>query len=325
MRRQSRYAALSSGVGRPVKSIVRTVLEVAWLIMACVWDAGSPTTLDAMNSLLDRKLVYVTGKGGVGKSTVAGALGLAAAQRGHRTIVCEVGEQDRLSRVFGKDAAPGEETHLTDNLWSTSINPQEALGEWVTKQLGSRTLAKPLMGSNTFQYFVAAAPGAKEVVAMAKVWELVQSERWQRRARPYDIAIVDGPASGHGVGMLQTPRTIASVARVGPIAGQAKKISALLENAELSGYLAVALPEEMPVTETIELEGKLRAAIDRKLAAIVVNGVQPKRFTKADLDKIAPLLGDDGAVGRAALKAAGFSAKRSAGEQAQLRRLRKAA
>jgi anion-transporting ArsA/GET3 family ATPase len=277
-----------------------------------------------MSSLLDRKLVYVTGKGGVGKSTVAGALGLAAAARGHRTIVCEMGEQDRLARVFGKDAAPGEETKLADNLWSTSINPHEALGEWVTKQLGSRTLAKPLMGSNTFQYFVAAAPGAKEVVAMAKVWELVAAERWQRKARPYDIAIVDGPASGHGVGMLQTPGTIAGVARVGPIAGQANKIRELLEDGERSAYVAVALPEEMPVTETIELQDKLRKAIKRELEAIVVNAVRPKRFTKADLDAMGSLSGD-GTLGRAAVKAANFAAHRSTGEQSQLRRLRKEA
>lgn len=275
-----------------------------------------------MSSLLDRQLVYVTGKGGVGKSTVAGALGIAAARRGHRTIVCEVGEQDRLARVFGKDAPPGEETKLTDNLWSTSINPHEALGEWVTKQLGSRTLARPLMGSNTFQYFVAAAPGAKEVVALAKVWELIQAERWQRRARPYDIAIVDGPASGHGIGMLQTPGTIAGVARFGPIAGQANKINELLKDAKRSGYVAVALPEEMPITETIELQGKLRTAIRRDLEAIVVNAVHPKRFTKAELDEIGPLA-TDGALGRAAVKAATFSAQRTTGEQSQLRRLRK--
>jgi anion-transporting ArsA/GET3 family ATPase len=278
-----------------------------------------------MSSLLDRQLVYVTGKGGVGKSTVAGALGLAASRRGHRTIVCELGEQDRLARLFGKDGAAGEETELTENLWSTSIDPHEALGEWVTKQLGSRTLARPLMGSNTFQYFVAAAPGAKEVVAMAKVWELVQSERWQKRARGYDVAIVDAPASGHGVGMLQTPGTIAGVARVGPIASQANKIRELLEDESCSGYVAVALPEEMPVTETIELQGKLRDAISRDLEAIVVNAVRPKRFTKAELERIDPLLTGDGALGRAAVMAADFSARRSAGEQAQLRRLRKAA
>ena len=255
----------------------------------------------------------MTGKGGVGKSTVAGALGLAAAGARHRTIVCELGSQDRLARFFGKDAAPGEETELAENLWATSIDPHEALGEWVTKQIGSRTLAKPLMGSNTFQYFVAAAPGAKEVVAMAKVWELVQSERWQKRARGYDVAIVDGPASGHGVGMLQTPKTIAGVARVGPIASQANKIRDLLEDAACSGYVAVALPEEMPVTETIELQDKLHRAISRDLEAIVVNAMHPKRFTKAELDRLGPLLSDDGVVGRAALKAAGFSAKRLRG------------
>jgi hypothetical protein len=125
--------------------------------------------------------------------------------------------------------------------------------------------------------------------------------------------------------MLSTPKTIASVARVGPIASQANKIRELLEDESLSGYVAVALPEEMPVTETIELQGKLQTAISRDLEAIVVNAVLPKRFTKAEIEKLGPLIGEDGALGRAAFKAAGFSAKRSAGEQSQLRRLRKAA
>ena len=278
-----------------------------------------------MPSILDRQMVFVTGKGGVGKSTVAGALGIAAAARGRRTIVCEVGAQDRLARAYGRNSAPGEEIELADGLSSTSIDPHEALGEWLTNQLGSRAVARPLMNSTTFQYFVAAAPGAREIVTMAKVWELVQSERWRKQARGYELAIVDAPASGHGVGMLMTARTVADAARVGPIASQANRVRDLLEDPRRSGYLAVALAEEMPVTETIELQGRLRAQLGRAIEAVVVNGLYPRRFTKADVDRVVATAGRNGALGRAAARAARFEARHASDQQAQLRRLRKAA
>lgn len=279
----------------------------------------------SMASLLDRQMVFVTGKGGVGKSTVAGALGIVAAGRGRRTIVCEVGQQDRLARTFGHDAAPGEETRLADGLWSTSIEPHDALGEWLTRQLGSAAIARPLLHSNTFQYFVAAAPGAKEIVTMAKVWELVQTERWRKRATGYDLAIVDAPASGHGLGMLMTPKTIAGVARVGPIAGQANRVQELLVDRRRSAYVAVARAEEMPVTETLELQAQLRRRLGRELAAVVVNGMFPKRFTRSDLEHADAVAANDGPVSRAAARAARFEWRRANGQQAQLRRLRREA
>ena len=278
-----------------------------------------------MSSILDRQMVFVTGKGGVGKSTVAGALGIAAAARGRRTIVCEVGSQDRLARTYGRDSAPGEEIELAEGLWSTSIDPHAALGEWLTSQLGSRVIARPLMNSTTFQYFVAAAPGAREIVTLVKVWELVQSERWRKQARSYELAIVDAPASGHGVGMLMTAKTVADAARVGPIASQANRVRELLEDPRRSGYLAVALAEEMPVTETIELQARLHEELGREIEAVVVNGVYPRRFTKADIDRVVATAGQDGPLGRAAARAAHFESRRASDQQAQLRRLRKAA
>jgi len=278
-----------------------------------------------MASILDRQMIFVTGKGGVGKSTVAGALGIAAAARGRRTIVCEVGAQDRLARAFGRDGAHGEEIELAEGLSSTSIDPHAALGEWLASQLGSRAIARPLLNSTTFQYFVAAAPGAREIVTMAKVWELVQSERWRKQARGYELAIVDAPASGHGVGMLMTARTVADAARVGPIAGQANRVRELLEDPRRSGYVAVALAEEMPVTETIELQARLHDQLGREIEAIVVNGVYRRRFTKADVDRVLATAGRDGPLGRAAARAASFESRRASDQQAQLRRLRKAA
>ena len=241
-----------------------------------------------MEALLqNRRLLYVTGKGGVGKTTVAAAIGLAAAQAGRRTIICEVAEQDRVSRALGREGVTSEtEIELAENLWAITIDPSAALREWLAKQLGGGAPLRMMTRSHAFQYFVAAAPGAKELITIAKVWELAQLSRWDARNRTYDLVVVDAPASGHGLAMLTTPRTFGEIARVGPIRRQAGKIQDLLGDPERTGYVAVALPEEMPIVETLELARKLPDAVGLGLEAIIVNGVWPERFSEADVKAI---------------------------------------
>ena len=241
-----------------------------------------------MDALLrDRAVLYVTGKGGVGKTTVAAALGLAAAKTGRRTIVCEVAEQDRMSRAFARHGVrPEQEVELAKDLWAITIDPSQALWEWLGRQLPGGTAARVLGHSHAFQYFVAAAPGAKELITIAKVWELAQLSRWDARNRTYDLVVVDAPASGHGLAMLTTPHTFGEIARVGPIRRQASKIEDLLGDPDKTGYVAVALPEEMPVVETLELGRKLEDAVGLGLEAIIVNGVWPDRFSTADVEKL---------------------------------------
>jgi anion-transporting ArsA/GET3 family ATPase len=274
--------------------------------------------------LRDRSVLYVTGKGGVGKTTVAAALGLAAARTGRRTIVCEVAEQDRMSRAFARHGVrPEEEVPLAPDLWAITIDPSKALEEWLGKQLGGGPAGRILGHSHAFQYFVAAAPGAKELITIAKVWELAQSERWSRGGRAYDLVIVDAPASGHGIAMLTTPRTFGEIARVGPIRRQAYKVSEMLADPERTGYLAVALPEEMPVNETIELSSRLRSAVGLGLDAIVMNAMWPDPFTSRDVSALrAAARNGHGSVG--AVRAALSVHERVKAQRVHLRRLQAA-
>jgi anion-transporting ArsA/GET3 family ATPase len=277
---------------------------------------GEPTTF-----LRDRELAFVTGKGGVGRTTVALAFALAAARAGRRTVLCELAGQARAPRLYGLDTVrAGREVPLEERLWATTIDPVLALEEWAGRQIGSRRLVGLLTRSRTLAAFVDAAPGARELLAITKAWELGRGERWTRGLGGYDLVVVDGPASGHGVGMLRAPRTFAEIARVGPIASQAREVAALLQDPRRSALIAVAQPAELPVSETLELEGRVLAELGRPLDAMIVNGLLPGRLSATDVDRLAA---GDGAVPAAVIVAARRRHGQATAQQGQLRRLRR--
>ncbi len=276
-----------------------------------------------LTELLDKRLLFVTGKGGVGKTTVAVALGLRAAAEGKRTIVCEVSAQENASRTFGHAEVGFHEVEMRENLWSISIDPDESMREYVLLQLKVRAMRDMLFRSRIFTYLAAATPGLKELVTIGKIWELTQLDRKVKRGRKYDLVIVDAPATGHGIGFLQTPRTFASIARVGPIHSQAKELDRLITDREHTGVAIVSLPEEMPVNESAALEHDLREEIGVAVDRIYMNALYPERFSGEDCEQLNRLASSgDGAV-RAAARAAVSEHERARSQRAQLARLRR--
>jgi anion-transporting ArsA/GET3 family ATPase len=274
-----------------------------------------------VTSALEKRLLVITGKGGVGKTTVAAAVGLLSARAGVRTVVAELGQQARLPALFGARAPqPGAESQLASGLWSISIDPDQALLEWL-QSLGGRVPGRVLAKSGTFQYFAAAAPGAKELVSMVKIWELAQARR-SRGRQNYELVVLDAPATGHALGLLESPRTFGAIARVGPVAAQTASVRELLEDPARTSYLAVAQPTEMAITETLELADRLASGLGRELHAVVVNGVLGQRFSAADLEQLGRA-SEQGALARAAALAASAAHARARFQRNQLARLRR--
>ncbi len=260
----------------------------------------------------------------MGKTTVAVALGLRAAAEGKRTIVCEVASQENASRFFGHAEVGFHEIEMRENLWSISIDPDESMREYVLLQLKVRAMRDMLFRSRIFTYLAAATPGLKELVTIGKIWELAQLDRKVKKGRKYDLVIVDAPATGHGVGFLQTPRTFASIARVGPIHSQAKELDRLIVDRAHTGVAIVSLPEEMPVNESAALEHDLREEVGVAVDRVYMNALYPERFSGEESERLAQLAGEgENGVVRAAARAAVSEHERARSQRAQLARLRR--
>lgn len=226
-------------------------------------------------SLLDRKLLFVTGKGGVGKSTIAASLGLLAAEQGKRTLVCEVDAKGNLADFYEAGETAFEPRELQPNLWAMSMNTEESLKEYLSLQLKIPLLAKIGPLARTFDFIANAAPGVKEILTIGKV-------TWEVKEQHYDLVVVDSVASGHIVGQLTAPQGINELVSVGMVRNQTQWMLDILTDPRQTGVVIVSAPEEMPVTETIELAERLDAETDVDLAAVVVNRVLPELFTERE-------------------------------------------
>jgi anion-transporting ATPase len=271
-----------------------------------------------VTALLERRLLVVTGKGGVGKTTVAAALGLVAARAGKRTIVAEVARRGDVASVFDREGSqPFEEVLLAPNLFHISIDPQDALEEYLRDQLPSGAVAQLLIRSRIFAMVAAATPGMRELLTVGKLWELAQLDRRTPGAAAYDLVVVDAPATGHGIAVLSAPRTFAAAAGGGPVARQGRIIDAMLSDPEQIAVLAVAKAEELAVAETGALRASLQERMGLPLERVVANMLDPDRFSPREATRL------QSQAGHPAVARALRGHQRALRQRAQLARLRK--
>jgi anion-transporting ArsA/GET3 family ATPase len=225
--------------------------------------------------LLDRKLIFITGKGGVGKTTVAAALALLAAERGKRTLVCEVDAKGNLAEFFETGPTRFEEREIQPNLWAMSMDTEASLKQYLSLQLKVPLVARIGPLAHTFDFVATAAPGVKEIVTVGKLC-------WEVKERHYDLVVVDASPTGHIVGQLAAPQAINQLVQVGLVRQQTGWMLDILGNPALTGLVIVATPEEMPVSETIELQARVEAETTVDLAAVVVNRVLPELFGRGE-------------------------------------------
>ncbi len=275
--------------------------------------------MPAVSSGAGRRLLVVTGKGGVGKSTVVAALGLAAAARGLRSIVVEVSGRADVARLLGGRAAERmEEVELRPGLRHVTIERRDAAAEYLREQSPGPIPGGILARSQAFGLFVAATPGLAELLSIGKVRELTRSPRRAAGRPGYDLVILDAPASGHALALLEAPETFAAVARVGPVARQAREIDQALRDPAFTAVVAVAAAEQMAVSETLALRETLSAKLGCELDRVIVNRVLDTPFTQRDLAALRRAEGveDD------ALRSARWLHARATSQLEQIARLR---
>lgn len=220
----------------------------------------------------------VTGKGGVGKTTLTAALTRVAASSGKSVLVCEADRSGGLCRALGVSALAADPARLPGgprNLSALAIDTESALREYIRLYLKVPIVTRLTPIAHALDFVAQAAPGVREILTIGKICHEV-------RTGGFDLVIVDAPSSGHVVSLLTAARTIHDAVPAGPLRGQTRWMLDILDDEAQTGVVVVTTPEELPISETAELVAQLDAENGPKVAAVVVNRLVPEPFTKTD-------------------------------------------
>lgn len=233
-----------------------------------------------MIDLLDRRLLFVTGKGGVGKSTVTAATALLAAEQGQKVLLVETDAKGNLTNLFEHPPVGFEPQPVHPGVFAMALDTESSLREYLKLNLRIPMVGRIGPIASMFDFVANAAPGVKEILTVGKVcWEVRESI--QGRA-DWDLVIVDAAATGHVLAQLDAPRTIRELVHTGPIRSQTEWMMEILADEAVTALNIVTAPEEMPVNETIELVDRARQDTAVPLGAVIVNRVLPEPFTTDD-------------------------------------------
>jgi anion-transporting ArsA/GET3 family ATPase len=237
--------------------------------------------------LLDCRLLFFTGKGGVGKSTMAAATAMLAADRGRRVLLVDVDGKGDLATLFEHAPVGFSPVQVHPGVLAMSMDTEASLQEYLRLNLKVPVLGRLGPLARVLDFVATAAPGVKEILTIGKIcWETRESI--EGRA-DFDMVVVDASASGHIVAQLGAPTAIQELVDVGPVRSQTDWLVEILSDPALTAVNVVTTPEEMPVAETIELVGRLRTEVTVPLGTVIVNRVLPELFTVADEETFAAL------------------------------------
>jgi anion-transporting ArsA/GET3 family ATPase len=224
---------------------------------------------------LDRRLILVVGKGGVGRSTVAASIAGKCAALGKKTLLYETNANDRFGPYFDKPPVGDVPVQLAPNLWAVNATAASALSEYGLMILRWKSVYEMVFENRVSRAFLRAIPGLDDYALLGKAWFHTTEDR---RGRPvWDTVVFDMPASGHSVSMLRVPWVIVDTVPEGPLTRDARTIKAMLCDPARTAAVLVTLAEEMPVNEAIELEAKL-TALGIVPQQLLVNQVFPRHF-----------------------------------------------
>jgi anion-transporting ArsA/GET3 family ATPase len=270
-------------------------------------------------SSLAREFLFTSGKGGVGKTTVAVALSKILARRGRRVLLGLL-DGGLGARLLGVETLSADRIERCDErLWTTLLDPEAALAEYGTMMLKSQAAYRALFQNRYGRTFLTAVPGLYQWAVLGKAWFHTQ-ELDAHGAKRFDTVVVDAPATGHGLEMLRVPKLITEIAPQGLLRRDADLAWSMLTDRSRAGVVIVSLPEELAVSETLELDAEL-GALELPVAAVVVNSVHDRTFSEGATEALARLektsKGHASVLARIALD----RACREASEQAELGRL----
>jgi anion-transporting ArsA/GET3 family ATPase len=241
--------------------------------------------------LLARRLLFFTGKGGVGKSTVTAATALLAAEQGQRVLVVEADDKGAIPGNFEQPSVGFEPREVYPGVCAMAMRTEDSLKEYLKLNLRVPVLGRLGPLARVLDFVATAAPGVKEILTVGKVcWEVRESI--EGRA-DWDLVVVDAAATGHIIGQLDAPRAIQELVSVGMVREQTDWMVELLSDPSVTSLNVVATPEEMPVNETIELVQRARVELTVPLGAVLVNRVLPELFTHTDEATFEALRADD--------------------------------